>query len=90
MATNGTARRSKQEYLQTIYSLYRQAGRTEKQTMLDECTAVCGYHRKYAIWLLNHPLPAGFKGQGACLMMIEIRLWLFHAPPRLTNSVSCT
>ena len=63
MATNGTARRSKQGYLQTIYSRYRQAGRAEKQTMLDECTAVCGYHRKYAIGLLNRPLPAGFRGQ---------------------------
>ena len=68
MATNGTARRSKQEYLQTIYSRYRQAGRAEKQTMLDECTAVCGYHRKYAIGLLNHPLPAGFRGQEACFI----------------------
>jgi hypothetical protein len=76
-------RRSKQGYLQTIYSRYRQAGRAEKQTMLDECTAVCGYHRKYAIGLLNRPLPAGFRrqvrGQEACLM-IETRLWLVHAP----------
>lgn len=24
---------------------------------MDEFTQVCGYHRKYAFWLLNRPLP---------------------------------
>jgi hypothetical protein len=51
------ARRSKQEYLRTIHTRYRQAERAEKTLMLDEFTQVCGYHRKYALWLLNRPLP---------------------------------
>jgi hypothetical protein len=57
MEEHGMARRSKQEYLRTIHTRYQQAGRAEKTTMLDEFTQVCGYHRKYALWLLNRPLP---------------------------------
>jgi hypothetical protein len=50
------AQRSKREYLQTIYTRYRQGSRAEKQKTLDEFMQVCGYHRKYAIGLLNRPL----------------------------------
>jgi hypothetical protein len=52
------ARRSKREYLQSIYARYRQSSRAEKQAILDEFMQVCGYHRKYAIWLLSRPLPS--------------------------------
>lgn len=48
---------SKREYLESIYVRYRQSRRTEKQRILDEFMRVCGYHRKYAIGLLNRPLP---------------------------------
>jgi hypothetical protein len=58
METDGMARRSKHEYLRTIHPRYRQAKRAEKTMMLDEFTQVCGYNRKYALWLLNRPLPA--------------------------------
>ena len=34
---------------------YHQANRTEKQRILDELIATTGYHRKYAIQVLNHP-----------------------------------
>jgi hypothetical protein len=51
------ARRSKREYLRSIYKRYRQAQRVEKKMMLEEFCKVCGYNRKYAIWLLNRPLP---------------------------------
>jgi hypothetical protein len=51
------ARQSKREYLESIYVRYRQSGRAEKQRILDEFMRVCGYHRKYAIGLLNRPLP---------------------------------
>ena len=51
------ARQSKREYLQSIYKRYRQGGRTEKTAMLEEFCKVCGYNRKYAIWLLSRPLP---------------------------------
>ncbi len=55
------ARRSKREYLQSIDERYRQSSRAEKQTILDEFMQVCGYHRKYAIWLLSRPLPSGAR-----------------------------
>jgi len=51
------AQRSKREYLQSIYGRYQQSSRAEKQKILDEFMHVCGYHRKYAIGLLNRPLP---------------------------------
>lgn len=51
------ARQSKREYLRSIHKRYRQGRRTEKTAMLEEFCKVCGYNRKYAIWLLNRPLP---------------------------------
>ena len=52
------AQQSKREYLESIYVRYRQSSRAEKQKILDEFMRVCGYHRKYAIGLLNRPLVA--------------------------------
>lgn len=43
----------RQAYLQAIRLRYRRASRKSKATILDEFCAVCGYHRKYAIKLLN-------------------------------------
>ncbi len=51
------ARRSKREYLRSIYKRYRQARRAQKSMILEEFCKVCSYNRKYAIWLLNRPLP---------------------------------
>jgi hypothetical protein len=51
------AQQSKREYLESIDLRYRQSSRLEKQRILDEFMRVCGYHRKYAIGLLNRPLP---------------------------------
>lgn len=51
------ARQSKREYLRSIYERYRHGGRREKTAMLEEFCQVCGYNRKYAIWLLSRPLP---------------------------------
>ena len=45
------------EYLQAIYERYRKAGRREKKVILNEFCANTGYHRKYAIRLLNGPRP---------------------------------
>ena len=45
------------EYLKAIYERYRKAGREDKQIILDEFCANTGYHRKYAIRLLNGPRP---------------------------------
>jgi ribosomal protein L37E len=43
----------RQAYLKAIRTRYRRAGKKAKVTILDEFCAVCGYHRKYAIRLLN-------------------------------------
>ncbi len=51
------SRRSRKDYLQSIYARYQRASRSEKQRILDEFCANCRYHRKHAIRLLNHALP---------------------------------
>jgi integrase-like protein len=48
---------SKQEYLKRIYPRYEKAEGKEKQRILDEFCANCGYHRKHAIRVLNGPAP---------------------------------
>lgn len=45
--------RSKREYIETLFLRYKQASRTMKTRILDECCATCGYHRKYAIMVLR-------------------------------------
>ena len=46
----------KREYLHRIFGRYQRAGREHKRKILDEFCAVCGYHRKAALRLLNRPL----------------------------------
>jgi hypothetical protein len=46
---------SKYEYLMAIRERYRNASKKDKTMILDEFCTVCGYHRKYAIRLLNAP-----------------------------------
>jgi hypothetical protein len=53
------ARQSKREYLRSIHQRYRKGSREEKTAMLEEFCKVCGYNRKYAIWLLSRPLSKG-------------------------------
>lgn len=48
---------AKREYLARIHGRYQRAGRLHKQRLLDEFCAICGYHRKAALRLLNRPLP---------------------------------
>lgn len=43
----------RQAYLKAIRTRYRRANKKTKVTILNEFCAVCGYHRKYAIRLLN-------------------------------------
>src|SRR5260370_15227856 len=45
----------KTQYLGRIYDRYQRAGRQHKSKILDEFSAVCGYHRKAALRLLNRP-----------------------------------
>src|ERR1700730_9644075 len=48
---------SRRYYLQRIYQRYRDARHSEKGRILDDFCANCGYHRKYAIRLLNGAPP---------------------------------
>lgn len=47
------SQKSKRELLETVQPRYRKAGKKEKQGILDEFVDVTGYHRKYAIRVLN-------------------------------------
>lgn len=47
------SRPSKREYLTKIHGRYQRAGREHKSRILDEFCAICGYHRKAALRLLN-------------------------------------
>ena len=46
---------SKRELLAAIRPRYTLGSRTEKALVPDELVATTGYHRKYAIQVLNHP-----------------------------------
>jgi hypothetical protein len=48
---------SKRELLTTVSPRYVTATDTDRARILDEFVAATGYHRKYAITLLNHPPP---------------------------------
>ncbi len=48
------SRVSKREWLAELRPRYQKAGQAEKQRLLDEVVATAGYHRKYAIQMLNH------------------------------------
>ncbi|MBK6848911.1 MAG: hypothetical protein IPG96_15720 [Proteobacteria bacterium] len=41
------------ELLRAVADRYRQASRGERKTVLDECVAITGYHRKHAIRVLS-------------------------------------
>jgi hypothetical protein len=41
--------KSKEEYFAVLFKRYKGASRKEKTVIIDECCAVCGYHRKHAI-----------------------------------------
>ena len=49
---------SRREYLRAIHDRYRRSRADQKTRILDEFCRVCGYHRKYAIRLLNRPQPS--------------------------------
>lgn len=51
------SQRAKWEYFRAIYERYRKADRRSKQVILNEFSQTTGYHRKYAIRLLNGPPP---------------------------------
>ena len=46
---------AKRECLARIHGRYQRAGRPHQTRILDEFCALCGYHRKSALRLLNRP-----------------------------------
>jgi hypothetical protein len=48
-------KKEKHIYLEAITRRYRRSSRANKGVILDEFCSVCGYSRKYAIRILNHP-----------------------------------
>jgi len=83
---------AKREYLKAIRVRYKHADKPEKGRILDEFCRVCGYHRKYAIRLLNSkprqrrspPGPAPVYNSAELLQVLQ-RLWEYtgHACSRL-------
>jgi len=56
MEGNEVSPKSKRDLLCAVYPRYREATREQRSAILDEFCAATGYHRKYAIALLNGPL----------------------------------
>jgi hypothetical protein len=54
---------SRKDYWQKIHMRYQQASRSDRRRILDEFCANCGYHRKYAIRLLNGPPPGPVRSR---------------------------
>jgi transposase InsO family protein len=51
---------SRREYLKAMVQRYQtNTSRIEKSQIIDELIEVLGYHRKYAIQILNGPIPVG-------------------------------
>jgi len=78
---------SKREYIEVMRRRYAGAGRLYKEKLLDEIQKVCGYHRKYAIELLNRkpssrrsrPGPRRFYGDA--VRNVLKGLWLLMSRP---------
>jgi hypothetical protein len=76
------SQRSKKEYLEAIQPRYKKATKAEKQQILDEFVNTTGYHRKYAIRILNkwvrrkQPKKPGPKKiyQGEVVIVLE-QIW---------------
>ncbi len=53
--------KARRELLVVTVIRYKKASQKEKQIILDEFTQATGYHRKYAIHLLNNCTPKQFQ-----------------------------
>ncbi|MEI8362463.1 MAG: hypothetical protein WCG35_04490 [Betaproteobacteria bacterium] len=51
-------KQERRAYLEAIRVRYRRAGKADKSLILNEFCAVCSYHRKYALRLLNRQYKA--------------------------------
>ena len=55
MVRVGLSLQAKRELLQQEAPQYRSASAAQKKEILNSFTRSTGYHRKCAMWLLNHP-----------------------------------
>ncbi|HEX4714900.1 MAG TPA: hypothetical protein VH164_08245, partial [Ktedonobacteraceae bacterium] len=51
----GLSLQAKRELLQQESPQYRSVSAAQKKEILNAFTRTTGYHRKYAMWLLNYP-----------------------------------
>jgi hypothetical protein len=65
--------KSKWDYLKAIYVRYQKVSKPVRARILDEFCQVCNYNRKYAIRLLNGPVPA--KAQDDRAPGASVDLW---------------
>ena len=76
---------SRREYLRAIHDRYRRSRTDQKTRILDEFCRVCGYHRKYAIRLLNrpqpsvHPRPRRTRRPGYSRLVIQVLAAIWEA-----------
>ncbi len=54
MVERGLSFQARREVLAQVLPRYREASADQKCLLLDEFAQITGYHRKYAMWLLNH------------------------------------
>lgn len=85
---------SRQEYLAAILERYHQSTREEKGLILQEFCAVCGYHHKHAIRLLNRrqKRPRRRPGRKPVYHSAELVtalkwIWIYHRPDVLKETV---
>jgi len=57
---------ARRELVEHMAPQYREASRTQKMLLLDTFVAMTGYVRKYAMWLLNHPVESRPSIPHAC------------------------
>ncbi|EFH86194.1 integrase family protein [Ktedonobacter racemifer DSM 44963] len=78
----GLCLHTKREILRSMLPQYRQATLAQKRIILDEFTQLTGYHRKYAMWLLNHteegqssPVRPRPRQYGAAVQEALVQVW---------------
>src|SRR6266487_4105463 len=52
----GVRLQARRQVLHQLAPQYRAAPLAQKRELLDAFTQITGYHRKYAMWLLNHTM----------------------------------
>ena len=55
---------SRRELIAAVAVRYQRSARNEKKSILDEFTQVTGFHRKYAIRVLNEQVSTVAAGSG--------------------------